>query len=38
MDNYQKAYDLSPFGSPARKEIEELVEILDQKYQLVDLK
>lgn len=38
MDNYQKAYDLSAFGSPAQKEIEELVDILDEKYQLVDLK
>ena len=37
MDNYQKAYDLSTFGSPAQKEIEELVDILDEKYQLVDL-
>ena len=37
MDNYQKAYDLSVFGSPAQKKIEELVDTLDQKYQLVDL-
>jgi len=38
MKNYQKADDLSIPGSPAQKEIEKLVDILDEKYQLVDLK
>lgn len=38
MANYQTAYDLTPLASPAREEIEKLVEQLDQKYQPVDLK